>query len=285
MRASSSSALASRARSVRRAFDARSITRSTTSAMVWSNPWFAITGTPWRAACSCTKRWSLRIPSIRSTYRDAGRVEMAVPRALRCERWRASSSTPSTKGTARTSQVLGIRVEEPRHHVDPLHDDRGALGRGSLDQRADPDPDGRRLLAEPGEQRVRAVGPRAPVELEGGHVQRRHRVLGHDRAHHLADRVGGDDADDAHPGRQLRRDGGLARAGGAADQDDERHAQRLHLAPAQVVERVGLSRAWPGSPRACARRARPRSTARGRCRSGGARPPRPRRTRAIAASP
>ena len=91
------------------------------------------------------------------------------------------------------------------------------------------------------------------VGLERRRVERGHQLGREHRPHDLADRVGGDHPDDAQARGQLRRDRRLADAGGAADQDHERHVQLLDLAPPHEVLRVALARELAQTPRAPSR--------------------------------
>ena len=78
------------------------------------------------------------------------------------------------------------------------------------------------------------------VGLERRRVERGHQLGREHRPHDLADRVRGDEPDDAQSRGELRRDRRLADAGGAADQDHERHVELLDLAPPQEVLRVAV---------------------------------------------
>ena len=72
----------------------------------------------------------------------------------------------------------------------------------------------------------RGTGTR--TDVGGGErrvVDRRHELGREEGAHDLADRVGADDAGDAQPVRELRRQGALADTGGAADEDDQRRLE------------------------------------------------------------
>jgi hypothetical protein len=72
-------------------------------------------------------------------------------------------------------------------------------------------------------------------------VERRHELVGEQRAHHLSDRVGRDHSDNPEPRRELGRQGGLAHARRPTDQNHQRDLERLDLAPALEVPRVSLA--------------------------------------------
>ena len=138
-----------------------------------------------------------------------------------------------------------VDVEEPGHHMCALDHDARALDGRALDERVDPDRDRGGLLAVAHHERVGRARRRlanGPVRLERRDVQRRHQLGGKHRPHHLADRVGGDDPDDAETRGQLGGDRRLADAGRAADQDDDRDVEVLDALPAEVVRGVPLPR-------------------------------------------
>ena len=136
-------------------------------------------------------------------------------------------------------------VDPPRHHpgheVHALEHHRPALGERALDRAVDADEHVARLLEEAEHGRVAGLGVdhRLPG-LEARVVDRRHERLGEERAHRLADEVGRRDAGDAEPVGRLGGDGRLARAGRAADEEQDRQVERVQRGvAAQAAHDVG----------------------------------------------
>ena len=125
---------------------------------------------------------------------------------------------------------LDLRRNEPWHQVDAFEHDRPALGQRTTDRSIDADADMPRLLDEPGDGRVALhLADHRLAGREARAMDRRHELLGEERAHRLADEVGRRHAGDAQPVRNLGRDRRLAGAGRAADQHDQRHIERLEV--------------------------------------------------------
>ena len=100
-----------------------------------------------------------------------------------------------------------------------------------------------RLVEEAEQRRVARLlllGLRQPeARLEARVVDRGHELLREERPHRLADEVGRGDARDPEPVRDLGRDGGLAGAGAAADEQDHRLVELLQVAEApQAADRA-----------------------------------------------
>ncbi len=126
--------------------------------------------------------------------------------------------------------------------MDALEHHRPALLERTLDRRADADEHVPRLLEEAGDDRI--VGllglAQSGRRLEARVVDRRHELLGEERAHRLPDEVGRRDPRDPEPVRGLRRDGRLARAGRAADEDDHGQVELVQLTEApEPADRLG----------------------------------------------
>ena len=128
--------------------------------------------------------------------------------------------------------------------MDALEHHRPALLERPLDDGADADEDVPRLVEEPRQRRVISLR-RGRAGLEARVVDRRHELLREERAHRLADEVGGRDARDPQAVGDLRRHAGLPGAGAAADEDDDRQVELLELAvapqPAHGVDALVLA--------------------------------------------
>ena len=204
-----------------------------------------------------------------SMYLSTGRrpSELAS-RTQKCAACISSSSIASTQWT--TSAPSTLR-EHPGHEVHALEHERPALLERPLDQRR-ARRSGRSGSARRTAEHVAELA--ASRHLEAGAVDRRHEVLGQERAHRLADEVGRADARDPEPIGDLGRDRRLAGAGRAADQQDERQVELAQRA------RSGAGGGAPARPRA--RRAPRCASSSSRSRSTGASPRRRGRPRRAA---
>ena len=122
--------------------------------------------------------------------------------------------------------------------MDALQHHRPTLVQRPLDDGAHADEHVPSLVEEARDRRVvRLRCGRAGLEarvVNGGHE-----LLREERAHRLTDEVGGSDARDAEPVRDLRGYTRLSRACAAADKDDDRQIEGLQLAvTAQPAYRV-----------------------------------------------
>src|SRR5205814_9498181 len=109
---------------------------------------------------------------------------------------------------------------------------RPALLERALDRRVHTDEDVARLLEEPEQRRVARLLlflGKSVARLEARVVDRRHELAREERAHRLADEVRRRDARDPEPVRDLGRDGRLAGARRAADEDDHRQVELAQI--------------------------------------------------------
>jgi hypothetical protein len=131
--------------------------------------------------------------------------------------------------------------------VHSLEHHRPALLESALDRRPNADEDVARLLEEPGDDRILGLlGLAEPGRrFEAGVVDRRHELLREERAHRLADEVGGRDPGDPKPVGRLCCNRRLARSGRAPDEHDHRQVELLQLTqlaePARRLGALGLA--------------------------------------------
>ncbi len=176
----------------------------------------SITGTPHRSARSTITSWS---------GADLGQpVEVLLERALASRRGVADHEVArmlldglDPQDRVNEKRALDLGRDEAGDEVDALDRHRPALVERPLDRGLDADEHLPRLVEEAGLQlRGRAARLEAR-DVHGRHVRRRE--VGADR---LPDEVGGGDTGDPEAVGRLRRDRGLAGAGSAPDEQENR---------------------------------------------------------------